>query len=100
MDFTYPVAFVEGALLSLVASLIVVLTLKRLPATLALVFVAAISVFAMASLVNWGAIGKASPSFVIFDLIAIAFAAGLGAVMGMAPASLLLRRAKKADGGP
>jgi predicted permease len=91
MDFTFPIAFLEGAVASFVAALVAALIMRRIPKYPARIFVVVVAGAIVATSVNWGQIGMVPPHVAAIDLCAIAVAAMLGCALGAAPVRLGLR---------
>jgi hypothetical protein len=87
---TFPFAFFASAIVTLIASALCVLVLRRIPAVAALAWVFAAGLVAAVTAINWQ--GGFSPIALAFDFFIITGQAMLGAIMGALPAILWLKR--------
>jgi len=99
MHLTFPFTFFASAIITLVASTLCVLFIRRIPAVAALIYLFAAAVIAAFTAINWQ--GGFSPIALAFDFFLITGQAMLGAIMGALPAILWLKhRARQGENGP
>lgn len=90
---TFPFVFFASALVTLIASALCAIVIRRIPAVWALTWVFGAGLVAAVTAINWQ--GGFSPIALFFDFTILTGQAMLGAIAGALPAVLWLRRSSR-----